>query len=36
MRPLYTTPFGVGMLIGAGVLMVIGTLWMRKVIVVEV
>lgn len=36
MRPLYTTPFGLAMLIGAGVLIVLGTLWMRKVIVVEV
>jgi tight adherence protein B len=36
MRPLYTTPFGLGMLIGAGILVVLGTLWMRNVIKVEV
>ena len=36
MRPLYTTPFGLGMLIGAGVLVVLGTVWMRNVIKVEV
>lgn len=36
MRPLYTTPFGLGMLIGAGILVVLGTVWMRNVVKVEV
>jgi tight adherence protein B len=35
-HPLYTTPFGLVMLIGAAVLMVIGSLWMRVLIKVEV
>ena len=36
MRLLYTTPFGLMMLIGAGVLVVVGSLWMRALIKVEV
>ena len=36
MRPLYTTPFGLTMLIGAALLLVVGTLWMRKAVKVEV
>ncbi len=36
MRPLYTTHIGLFMLIGAVVLLVIGTLWMRKTIQLEV
>jgi Flp pilus assembly protein TadB len=36
MRLLYTTPFGLMMLIGAAVLVVIGSLWMRALIKVEV
>lgn len=36
LRPLYTTTFGLAMLIGAGVLMVTGALWMRKTVRVEV
>jgi Flp pilus assembly protein TadB len=35
-RPLYTTSFGLVMLVGAGVLVVLGTVWMRKAIKVEV
>ncbi len=35
MRPLYTTPIGLLMLAGAAVLVVIGSLWMRKLIRVE-
>lgn len=36
MRPLYTTPFGLVMLISGAILMVLGSLWMRKLIKVEV
>ena len=36
MRLLYTTPFGLVMLIGATVLMLLGALWMRALIKVEV
>jgi Flp pilus assembly protein TadB len=36
MRPLYTTPLGLAMLIGGALLMVLGTVWMRNVIKVEV
>jgi Flp pilus assembly protein TadB len=36
MRPLYTTPVGLLMLIGAGALVVIGAFWMRQMIKVEV
>jgi len=36
MRLLYTTPFGLMMLIGAAVLVVVGSLWMRALIKVEV
>jgi Flp pilus assembly protein TadB len=36
MRPLYTTPMGLLMLTGTAVLLVIGGLWMRAVIKVEV
>lgn len=36
MRPLYTTPLGLVMLIVGSVLMVLGTVWMSKVIKVEV
>ena len=36
MRPLYTTLIGLLMLIGSGVLIVIGALWMRKLIKIEV
>jgi Flp pilus assembly protein TadB len=36
MRPLYTTPLGLAMLIVGAVLMVVGTVWMRNVIKVEV
>ena len=36
MRPLYTTPVGVIMLAGAGVLVVLGSLWMRALIKVGV
>jgi tight adherence protein B len=36
MRPLYTTPFGLAMLIGGVVLVAVGTVWMRNVIKVEV
>jgi len=36
MRPLYTTPVGLLMLIGAGALVVIGAAWMRQMIKVEV
>jgi tight adherence protein B len=35
MRPLYTSPVGIAMLLVAGVLIVVGALWMRKVIKVE-
>jgi tight adherence protein B len=35
-HPLYSTPFGLVMLIGAAVLMVLGSLWMRSLIKVEV
>ncbi len=35
MRPLYTTPVGVLMLIGGAVLMVVGSFWMSRVIKVE-
>ena len=35
MRPLYTSTVGVAMLMGAAVLTVVGALWMRKVIKVE-
>ena len=35
-RPLYTTSFGLVMLVGAAVLLVLGSLWMRKLIKVEV
>jgi Flp pilus assembly protein TadB len=36
MRPLYTTPAGDFMLLVATVLLILGTLWMRKMIKVEV
>jgi Flp pilus assembly protein TadB len=36
MRPLYTTVPGVIMFVGAGVLIVLGALWMRKLINIEV
>lgn len=36
MEPLYTTAFGLLMVAGALVLLVLGTLWMRKLVVVEV
>jgi tight adherence protein B len=36
MRPLYTTPFGLVMLIGGALLMVLGIVWMSRVIKVEV
>jgi len=36
MRPLYTTLVGLLMLVGSGVLVVIGALWMRKLIRIEV
>jgi Flp pilus assembly protein TadB len=36
MRPLYTTPLGLAMLIVGAVLVVVGTVWMRNVIKVEV
>lgn len=36
LRPLYTTPVGVIMLIGSGILIVLGSLWMRQVVKVEV
>jgi tight adherence protein B len=35
-RPLYTTPVGLVMLIGAAVLVVVGSIWMRNVIKLEV
>ena len=35
-RPLYTTGLGIGMLVLAVFLVVMGTLWMRKVVTVEV
>jgi tight adherence protein B len=36
LRPLYTTPFGLVMLIGGVVLIGLGSLWMRKLVKVEV
>jgi tight adherence protein B len=36
MRPLFTTAVGIVMLVGAGVLVVLGSLWMRKLVRVEV
>lgn len=36
MRPLYTTFFGVSMLVTAGVLFVVGTIWMRNLINIKV
>ena len=36
MRPLFTSPVGLGMLVGAALLLVAGALWMRKVITVVV
>ena len=36
MRPLFTTPLGLVMVIGAVVLLVVGTMWMRNVVKVEV
>jgi Flp pilus assembly protein TadB len=36
MRPLYTTAFGLIMLIGGALLMVVGTVWMSRVVKVEV
>jgi tight adherence protein B len=36
MRPLYTTPLGLAMLIGGTLLMMVGIVWMRRVIKVEV
>jgi tight adherence protein B len=36
MRPLYTTLVGLVMFVGTGVLVVIGALWMRKLIKIEV
>jgi tight adherence protein B len=36
MRPLFTTVAGVVMLLGAGVMVVLGSLWMRKIVNVEV
>ncbi|MDA8319945.1 MAG: type II secretion system F family protein, partial [Actinomycetota bacterium] len=36
MRPLFTTVLGLSMLIGSLVLVIAGTIWMRKVIKVEV
>ena len=35
MRPLYTTPFGLALLIGGSLLVVVGSVWMRNVIKVE-
>jgi tight adherence protein B len=35
-RPLYTTPFGLVMLIGAAVLVVVGSIWMRNLVRLEV
>lgn len=35
-RPLYTTPFGLVMLIGSAVLVVVGSIWMRNVVRLEV
>ena len=35
-RPLYTTPVGLVMLIGGAVLVVVGTIWMRNVVKLEV
>jgi Flp pilus assembly protein TadB len=36
MRPLFTSPVGLGMLVLAALLLVAGALWMRKVITVVV
>ncbi|HET9079768.1 MAG TPA: type II secretion system F family protein [Trebonia sp.] len=36
MQPLYTTPVGLGMLTGSAVFLVLGSLWMRAAIKVEV
>ena len=36
MRPLYTEPIGIGMLLAAGVLMVVGSFWMSRLVKVEV
>ncbi|HEY7429742.1 MAG TPA: type II secretion system F family protein [Streptosporangiaceae bacterium] len=36
MRPLYTTPIGLLMLIGAGALVIVGSMWMRAMVRVEV
>ncbi|HUC59226.1 MAG TPA: type II secretion system F family protein [Streptosporangiaceae bacterium] len=36
MRPLYTSAFGILMLVGAIILVIVGALWMRKIINVEV
>jgi len=36
MRPIYTTPIGIVMLLGAGLLVGVGALWMRKLVKVEV
>jgi tight adherence protein B len=36
MRPLFTTVAGVVMLVGAGIMVVLGSLWMRKLVNVEV
>ena len=36
LAPLYTTPFGLVMLIGAGILLVLGALWMRSLMKMEV
>ncbi len=35
-RPLYTTTIGIGMLVGFFVLIAVGSLWMRKLVKVEV
>jgi tight adherence protein B len=35
-RPLFTEPLGIAMLVGAGVMMLIGVLWMRQAVKVEV
>ena len=36
MRPLCTTLVGLVMLVGTGVLIVVGAIWMRKLVKVEV
>ena len=36
LEPLYTTRLGVAMLVLSGVLLVVGALWMRRVVKVEV